>query len=71
MSSMTCVVAGDYGSTETPWTYNGDKVKNGSGVTVQGPLIGNDIAVFWLTFTKIFLVITLVVLVCTAKLLLL
>lgn len=50
---MTCVIAGDYASTETPWTYNGNKVTNGSGVTVHGPLVGNDMAVFWLTFTNV------------------
>ena len=51
--SMTCVVVGDYDSTETPWTYNETKVQNGSGVTVQGPLVGNGMAVFWLTFTNV------------------
>ena len=52
-SSMTCVIVGDYNSTETPWTRKEGKVKSGNGVTVEEPLLGNGMAVFSLTFMNV------------------
>lgn len=52
-SSMTCVVIGDYNSTTTPWTRNKTKINSGSGVTVEKPLVGDGVVVYYLTFQNV------------------
>lgn len=52
-SSMTCVIIGDYDSATIPWTHNDATVKNGSGVTVEKPLIGDGVVVYYLTFQNV------------------
>ena len=52
-SRMTCVIVGDYNSEETPWAHKEGKVKNGTGVTVEKPLVGNGMTVFSLTFMNV------------------
>ena len=52
-SRMTCVIVGDYNSTETPWAHKEGKVESGNGVTVEEPLVGNGMTVFSLTFMNV------------------